>query len=226
MNKKKKYIIGILFLIVCSLLGVQLAKTPQVRELIQIKVVKVKGTDRLTKNDVINIFKDQNWFFLNEDEIENKMKKEFPFIKNIEIQRLFVNEVRLIVLEREPFAILKTKKGKYIIDDEGFILKYYKLESNKNYPVIIYKNSKINPKQIQALMRIYNKVSTLYKQPKKFIVDNRKISCITEDDKIFVFDFINYKDSLEKFEIFAKKVDINQYKYIDFSFDSMVVSRR
>ncbi|RUM49773.1 MAG: hypothetical protein DSY47_02960 [Hydrogenothermus sp.] len=225
MKKNKKYIIGLLFLIVCSVLGIQLAKTPQIKKLIQIKVVKVKGTDRLTKEDVSKIFQNQNWFFLNEKEIEEKMKEEFPFIKNIKLQRLFVNEVRLLVLEREPFAVLKTNKGKYIIDDEGFVLKYYKLE-NEKYPVVIYKDKKINPEKVSALMDIYTKVSKFYKPPVKFVVNGRKISCITGDDKIFVFDFLNYKKELEKFQVFAKKVNINQYKYMDFSFDSMVVSRR
>jgi len=225
MKKSRKYIIGLLFLIVCSLLGIQLAKTPQVKGLIQIKVVKVKGTDRLTKEDVAKVFQNQNWFFLNEKEIEEQMKKEFPFIKNIKLQRLFVNEIRLLVLEREPFAILKTKNKKYIIDDEGFVLNYYKLE-NKNYPLVIYKDKNINPKKISALMEIYKEISSFYKQPAKFIVSGRKISCITKDDKIFIFDFVNYEKQLEKFKVFAKKININQYKYMDFSFDSMVVSRR
>lgn len=225
MKKNKKYIIGLLFLIVCSVLGIELAKTPQVKKLVQIKVVKVKGTDRLTKEDVSKIFQNQNWFFLNEKEIEEKMKEEFPFIKNIKLQRLFVNEVRLLVLEREPFAVLKTNKGKYIMDDEGFVLKYYKLE-NENYPVVIYKNKKINPEKVSALMDIYTKVFKFYKPPVKFVVNGRKISCITGDNKIFVFDFLNYKKELEKFQVFVKKVNINQYKYMDFSFDSMVVSRR
>lgn len=225
MRKNKKYIVGLLFLIVCSALGIQLAKTPQIKNLIQIKVVKVKGTDKLTKEDVSKIFQNQNWFFLNEKEIEEKMKEEFPFIKNIKLQRLFVNEVRLLVLEREPFAILKTNRGKYVIDDEGFVLKYYKLE-NENYPVVIYKDKKINLEKISALMDIYTKVSKFYKPPVKFIINSRKISCITKDDKIFIFDFLNYKKELEKFQVFAKKMNINQYKYMDFSFDSMVISRR
>ena len=225
MSKKKKYIIGFVFIIVCSILGMQLSKIPQVKDLIEIKVVKVKGTDRLTKEDVAKIFKNQNWFFLDEDKVKKQMKTEHPFIKNVEIQRLFVNEIRLIILEREPFAILKTKKGKYIIDDEGFVLKYYKVK-NKNYPIVIYRDKKINPEKIHALMEISQKITKLYKSPSKFIVENRKISCITQDDKIFIFDFNNYKKELEKFEVFAKKVNIKQYKYMDFSFDSMVVSRR
>jgi cell division protein FtsQ len=224
MFKPKNVLVFFVFLIACGVLGFQLSKIPYIKKFIQINVVKVKGTDRLTKEDVVKIFQNQNWIFLDEKQIEEKIKKQFPFIKQIKIEK-GMNEVKLFVLEREPFAILKTKKGKYIVDDEGFILNYYQVK-NKEYPVIIYKDKIINPKKVHGLMEISKIISKLYKPPIKFVVNSRKITCITENDKIFVFDFFNYKKELEKFKVFAKKVDINKYKYLDFSFDSMVVSRK
>jgi len=62
------------WLILCALLGYYAPTLPIVKDIAGIKKVKVIGTDKLSENDLKNIFKTENWIFISEDRLKEKLK--------------------------------------------------------------------------------------------------------------------------------------------------------
>jgi len=73
-----------------------------------------------------------------------------------EINRLFVGNIDLIVLERQPFAYLYYKKKRYVIDDEGVKLDpaYYKINKEQKLPVLIYNDKTIDKNKLKKVKLI------------------------------------------------------------------------
>ncbi|WP_293446571.1 FtsQ-type POTRA domain-containing protein [Persephonella sp.] len=226
MNKKVKIITVSFWIFLCALFGLFSPTIPFVKEIFEIKKVNVKGTDKFSETDIRSIFEKQNWFFMDEEEIKNQLKK-FNFVKKVQINRLFVGNVDLIILERQPFAYLYYKKNRYIIDDEGVKLdpKYYKINNKQKLPVLIYNDKTIDKNKLKKVRLIKEGFKDLL-DIRKFYIYKSQIACVTRDGKNIVFSIEDLDKSIKRAKTFIKKVGINQFSYLNFSFESMVVVRR
>jgi cell division protein FtsQ len=224
--KKIKYFLVFLWLFVCSIFGYFAPTIPVVKKIVEIKEVNVYGTDKLKKEDLKKIFSSQNWFFLKTDKIEKELKS-YPFVKDVYIERLFVGKVNLKILERKPFAVLKFKNKKYIIDNDGIILnrEFYNKKEIKNLKVyVVLNDKKFNKERLKEIYKIYNTFNKL--KIKKYIVNMSQITCVLDDNKVLVFSTEDLDKSIRRAMVFLKKKDINKFSYLNFSFDSIVVARR
>ncbi len=225
MNKKIKIIIASFWIILCALFGLFSPTIPFVKEIFEIRKVNVKGTDKFSEKDIRKIFEKQNWFFMDKDEIKKQLKR-FNFVKKVEINRLFVGNIDLIVLERQPFAYLYYKKNRYVIDDEGVKLDpaYYKIKKQK-LPVLIYNDKTIDKNKLKKVRLIKESFKDLL-DIRKFYIYKSQIACVTKDGKNIVFSIEDLDKSIHRAKIFIKKEGIKQFSYLNFSFESMVVVRR
>lgn len=65
--------------------------------------------------------------------IENKIKK-LPYIKDVKVEFLPFQKVRIKAVEREPIAIVTKDENNYLLDIEGFVLEEYNSDiSNKEF---------------------------------------------------------------------------------------------
>ena len=226
MSKKTKIALAAFWIILCAAFGIFSPTLPYVKEFFEIKQVNVKGTDKFTKEDIKKIFEKENWFFIDKDKIKKELKKD-NFVKEVAINRLFVGNVDLIVLERKPFAIISYKKKQYLIDEDGVRLdpKYYGKKYTKNLPVIVYNDKTIKKEKLQKVDLIKEEFQNLL-NIKRFYVYKSQIACKTSDNKIVVFSTKDLEKSIERAKTFIKKVGISDFSYLNFSFESMVVVRR
>jgi len=224
MSKRTKIILAAFWISLCALLGLFSPTIPFVKELFEIKTVNVKGTDKFTEKDIRRIFEKENWFFLDKDRIKQELKK-FNFVKDVEINRLFVGNLDLIVLERKPFAYMYYRRKKYLIDEEGTALdpKYYKVD--KKLPVLIYNDKTVDKNKLKKVSLIKESFKDLL-DIKKFYINKSQIACLTSDNRNIVFSIEDLDKSIQRAKIFIKKVGIKKFKYLNFSFESMVVVRR
>ncbi len=225
LDKKIKIIIFSAWLMFCAIFGYFAPTIPVVRDFFAIKKVNVIGTDKFTKEDIEKIFSRENWFFLDTDRIKKQLKT-YNFVKEVEINRYFVGNIDLTILERKPFAFLIYKGKKILIDEDGKELskKYFNAKSYKNLPVIIYNDKSLVNDKFPKVKKIFETLKNL--RFKKYVITNSQIVCISEGEKMLVFNILDLEESLEKAKFFISKMGIKDFKYIDFSFDSMVVTRR
>ncbi len=225
MNKGKKIIITSLWILICASFGYFLPKIPFLKKLVEIKVVQVVGTDQLKKEDLVELFSNQNWFFVDEEDIKNKLLTKYKNIKDIDIKRLFIGKINLYVIERQPIAVIFHNKKKYVIDKEGVILTGKFDDKNLTKIYIYSKNESINSDLLHKIIDLKYKISKEF-QIKKIILKNNEISFTTADDKILVFGLKSVYSQIKKMEKFIRKINIANYNYLNFSFDSMIIARR
>jgi cell division septal protein FtsQ len=105
-------------------LGWQAYRTVTQAELFQISGVDVKGVRRLDEADIKNIvgvFTGRN-IFRADLTAAVKTAKANPWVKTARIQRSLPNRISMVITEREPYAILDTGKGRFLMDDEAVII--------------------------------------------------------------------------------------------------------
>ncbi len=224
-KKKVKILLFSAWIFFCAVFGYFAPTLPVVKDFFAIKKVNVIGTDKFTKKDIENIFSKENWFFLNTDRIKKELKK-YNFVKEVKIDRYFVGNVDLTVLERKPFAYLVYRGKKIMIDEDGTHLdeRYFPKKKYKNLPIIVYNDISIKNDKFLKVKKIYETLEGF--KVKKYLISKSQISCVLDSGKILVFNIFDLDEGLEKAKIFINKVSLNDFKYIDFSFDSMVVTRR
>ncbi len=223
---KIKILILSVWIFICALFGYFSPTIPVVKEIFSVKKVTVLGTDKFKKEDIKKIFERENWFFLNKEKVKEELLK-YNFVKEVQINRLFVGSVDLVILERRPFAVIYHKGEKKVIDEDGIPidLKYYKNIDISNLPKIIYNDNNIYSEKLRKIKKINENFSKIFKV-KKYIVNKSQISCIIENNKIVVFSTEDLDKSIRRGKIFFKNKDISKFSYINLSFESMIVVRR
>jgi len=206
----------------CALLGYYAPTLPIVKDIAGIKKVKVIGTDKLSENDLKNIFKTENWIFISEDRLKEKLKK-YQFIKDVKILKPKLGEITMMVEEKKPFANIIQGSKVFTVDEEGSI--YETDISNLPNLVNIYYNDsefqKIDILKIKKIMKNFKD----YKLT-KFIIQKSQIAAETSNRKILVFSKDELDDSLNKAKIFLANKNIKNYTYLNFSFDEMVIGKK
>ncbi|ACO04154.1 MAG TPA: hypothetical protein DEP48_06415 [Persephonella sp.] len=214
------------WILICALFGYFSPTIPVVKEIFSVKKVTVLGTDKFKKEDIKRIFEKENWFFLNKEKVREELLK-YNFVKEVQINRLFVGSVDLVILERKPFAVIYHRGKKQVIDEDGIPIdmRYYRDVNISHLPKVIYNDNSIRSEKLRKIKKINENFSKIFKV-KKYIVNKSQISCVLENDKTVVFSTEDLDKSIRRGKIFFKNRDINEFSYINLSFESMIVVRR
>lgn len=221
----KKILFATVWLTICGILGYSLPALPVFKEYLAIKEVRVKGTQKLKEEDLKEILKTENWLFISEDTIAKKMMN-YPFIGAVKIERPYFGVLDIIIKEKIPYGFVKVGQNSYVVDEDGNFIKdlsYFSDEELSNLRYIVSNEENIKD-DIKSIKKIETSLERL--RFKEFVIQNSIITAITEDEKIIVFSKENIEDSLNKLNIFARSQKVDDFSYINLSFDSMVVVRR
>lgn len=222
----KRVILIILWLSLCGAVGYYLPTLPLVKEALAIKEVRIKGTDRLKEDDIKDIFKNENWFFISEDRLANKFQR-YPFIEDIKLYRPMFGVVDITVVERVPYGLLKFNGSTSIIDINGLIIKdpsFYTRQELSNLKSITLEDRKFDKVTLSKIKTLEESLKNI--NFKSFIIQKSSIYATTEDNILFVFSRENIEDSIKKAQIFISKEGLKDYKYINVSFESMVIAKK
>ena len=174
-NKHKKFIFIILFLFLTSYY--LLSKTNNIftnskfdffnQVLINsgftIKNIEILGLNRLDKDSIIKIVRTHNnvnIFKVNIKDIYRKIKKN-TWIKNVSLQIIYPNTIKILLTEKEPIAIWQNRYGNNLITKTGDVILEKNLEDFKVYlPIIIGDNAN---KNIHSILNIFNSNKDFFK---------------------------------------------------------------
>jgi cell division protein FtsQ len=93
-------------------------------ELFQIAGVDVSGARRLNDAElkaILNPFTGQNIFRV-DLEASARLARANPWIREVRIHRSLPNRISMTLVEREPYAILSTKSGRFLMDREATVI--------------------------------------------------------------------------------------------------------
>lgn len=106
-------------------------------ELFQISGVDVKGVQQLTEADlkkIVGAFTGENIFRVDLDAAIRRARAN-PWVESVSIHRSLPNRISLMVTERTPYAHLDIGSGRFLMDDEGFVITRLTKETAAAWPL-------------------------------------------------------------------------------------------
>ena len=121
----------------------------------KIENILITGTRNLSNNyikDIIEIYKDGSIFNIDLSSIYNKIKQN-SWVKEVSIERVLPNIIKIKILENQPIAIWQNKKNNKLITANGDIIFDGNVNDFKNdFPIIKGNKSKENISSILEIL--------------------------------------------------------------------------
>jgi cell division protein FtsQ len=140
-------IITIVLVVTGGLVAGQVYKTLLHAEMFQIAGVDVKGVKHVSEADLrefTGVFTGRNIFSADLAASVRRARAN-PWVKDVRIYRRLPNRISMVVTERVAYALLDTGAGKYVMDDEGFVIDRIPAENVATWqlPVVALKGYRI-----------------------------------------------------------------------------------
>ncbi len=123
----------------------------------KIENVLITGTRNLSNNyikDTVEIYNDGSIFNIELSSIYNKIKQN-SWVKEVSIERILPNIIKIKILENQPIAIWQNKKNNKLITANGDIIYDGNVNDFKNdFPIIKGNKSKENISSILKILEI------------------------------------------------------------------------
>lgn len=176
---------------------------------LKVKEVMIFGNDKVTETEVYDltgISDGDNIYDLDLVDIKAELEKH-PWVKNVVIERVIPSKINIFIEERAAKAIYETRKGRYLIDDQGNLLE--KIEddmqtqgylavlgdgANKEYMNILDK--------LYSVEAIYNEVSMLQ------FMGKRRWNIVLKNGSLIKLPENNIRKSLEELDVLLKTNNI------------------
>ena len=216
--KKKSIFVWLFLFITLTTFYFDFNKTSFVEsfKLKQIEINGVKNADINLINLRLEYFKDQNVFFLKQEEIANAIIN-LDFINKVGIKKIYPNKIKLQIEEYKIIAIIIDDLKKYVLGEAGNIIKKY-TNNFDALPIVYGQNTSSHFPEFYRFLKEIN-FKTEEVEQFKFFETNRwdvflksgKLIKLPEDkDKmrksIKKFISINKDDEFSKFKIFDFRV--------------------
>lgn len=226
-------------LILVSFCGFQLIAYIKQSDYFNVKEINISETHFLSEKYIVKLISvapGMNIFKIDIEKISKTLVNE-PSIKKIKVERRLPKTININIQERMPFAVLISTE-KYLLDDDGFIVKKIDFKKDtKGYPLIKgIKKIKYNIgdrvaserflKGLEVLKNLAN--SGLYDLRDIFFVDMsdmRRISIKMTNGTRLNLDANNIENEVSRLKTISKllKKDKRRIEYVDLSFRKKVV---
>lgn len=99
--------------------------------------IEVRGLSQDMAIKGIGTYKNKNLFFLSGRDIEEKIRMENPYVKEVAVKRVFPHTLYISLTLASPIAVFNGGNGYFYLSEEGRIL-YKKRKMDESFPMIRY----------------------------------------------------------------------------------------
>ncbi len=187
-----------------------------------IKIEKItiennKILDDQTIKKKISFLYQENLFFLNNKKIISKLQ-ELDFIDSIEIKKIYPNQIKVKIFEKQLIAIIQNKKEKNYYTNKGLI-NYKKLNGFEDLPVVFGDN-----KSFEIFYNDLEKIDFPISDIKKFyLFESKRWDIITLENQIIKLPIKNYDLSLKNFIKLKNQTNFRKYKTFDYRIKDQLI---
>ena len=190
----------------------------------KIKEIEINGIENADIN-LLNIrlekFKYNNFFMVSRNQMADSII-DIDFINNVLIKKIYPDKVEIKIKEHKIIGIILKDKKKYILSEEGIIIKKYN-KKFESLPIIYGKDAQnYFPQFYKFLKEInfnINEIKSLkYFDTKRwdiFLINDRLIKLPSNKDET--------KKSLNKFIAINKDNKFNKFKIFDFRVKNQLI---
>jgi len=187
-----------------------------------IKIEKItiennKILDDQTIKKKISFLYEENLFFLNNKKIISKLQ-ELDLIDSIEIKKIYPNQIKVKIFEKQILAIIQNKKEKNYYTNKGLI-NYKKLNGFEDLPVVFGDN-----KSFEIFYNNLVKIDFPISDIKKFyLFESKRWDIITLENQIIKLPIKNYDLSLKNFIKLKNQTNFRKYKTFDYRIKDQLI---
>tara|TARA_B100000579_G_scaffold376036_1_gene341224 strand:+ start:1613 stop:2272 length:660 start_codon:yes stop_codon:yes gene_type:complete len=188
---------------------------------LSIKKIHIEGNSTLNSDEIVkklNFLYRENLFFLNTGKIEKILKNE-NFIESFSIKKVYLNTLKIIIVEKEPVAILQNKKKKFYISNKGDFINFRDIERYKDLPIVFG-----NGKFFYSLYRDLKDIKFPLETIKSFyFFESGRWDLVMHDDKLIKLPIKDYLISLKNYMKSKKNNEFNNYKIFDYRIKDQLI---
>jgi len=191
--------------------------------------IQSKDVEVLVDSNVVG----KHIFFLDKEEIVQKIKNNFLAAKTVSLVRKYPSKIEIYLEERVPVAILENSysEADYLVDSEGFILGPVR-ENFGEYPSVIYEGEVIvgqfvDKKIVPVYLDLIESVNSKEMQVSSMSINQRYSHIFLKGSaEVLIGNDKNLSDSLEIVKSILQKLTLEgkKTKEIDLRYEKVIVS--
>ena len=188
---------------------------------LSIKKIHIEGNSTLNSDEIVkklNFLYRENLFFLNTGKIEKILKNE-NFIESFSIKKVYLNTLKIIIVEKEPVAILQNKKKKFYISNKGDFIDFQDIDRYRDLPTV-FGNGKFFYSLYQDLQNIKFPLETI---KSFYFFESGRWDLVMYDDKMIKLPIKDYLVSLKNYMESRNNSNFNNYKIFDYRIKDQLI---
>ena len=188
-----------------------------------IKIIKIDGVVNSDEEEIrekFNIFKGKNLFFLNRRQLK-ETAKEFQFIKEVKIKKIYPNRIEIKISEFIPLGYLVKKNKKLLLLEGGGLIENYPVNNLKNLPLIVGNGSEKYFYSFYNSLKVLNFEINLIKEFNFFRINRWDI--LLKDGKTIKLPNQNYENAIKKFLSIYKDNSFKDFSIFDFRIEGQLI---
>ena len=220
-SKKKIYFYLLILLLLSSTFNVNVIL--KLKKLNLVNIIDIVGLNKkeitiLEKN--LEIFKKRNIFFINKDEIDQRLNKN-SFLESYTIIKILPSKLLIKVKKTEFVGITFFEGEKYYIGKNGKLTNISLVEKQLDLPQV-FGNFKVN--ELLKLHTILNSNSFNFSKIKKYyFYKNNRWDIKYDDNTIIMLPSYNLEKSLKNYKLFIKTNKIMPGQIIDLRMNNKII---
>tara|TARA_Y100000741_G_C18215783_1_gene543701 strand:- start:495 stop:1166 length:672 start_codon:yes stop_codon:yes gene_type:complete len=184
----------------------------------KISILGLEENDKLLLKDSLNLLQNDNIFFLNKNEIANKINAN-PTVENFSVFKIYPSSLSLKIDKTIFLAQIKSDSNNLILGSNGKLIQIDEIE--KNLPYIF---GDFNIKNFFELKKAIDETNFDYGKIKNlFFYKSGRWDIETNDGLIIKLPKLNLKDSLDFFQNFLSNNPDNQIKKVDLRQNNLLI---
>ena len=166
----------------------------------------------------LNFLYKENLFFFKTKNIAENLKNE-TLIKSFSIKKIYPNTLKLIIVEKNPIAILQNKKKKFYISDQGNLINFIEIKAYSNLPIVFGNGRKFYSlyKDIQSTNFPIEMIKSFY------FFESGRWDLILKDDKVIKLPINDQQSSLKNFVLSKSNSNLEKYEIFDYRIKDQLI---
>ena len=186
-----------------------------------IQKIEIEANSILNSDEIVqklNFLYTENLFFLNLKDIEKNLKNE-SFIESFSVKKIYLNTLKIRIVEKNPIAILQNKKKKFYISDKGDFIDFRDIERYRDLPTVFG-----NGKFFYSLYQDLEYIKFPLEDVKSFyFFESGRWDLLMYDNKQIKLPIKDYLISLKNYMESKSNSNFNNYKIFDYRIKDQLI---
>ena len=186
----------------------------------EIELTGIKNSDENKIKKKLDEFKGKNIILISTKKLKETIK-DFDFIREIKIKKIYPEKIKVEINELKPLAIFMNDNQRYLLLEAGKIIEYKEVSDRDSLTLVYGKGAEKNFYILHASLEELGFNKELIKKFDYFDINRWDI--VLKDDKIIKLPVDGYEESLKRFLSIYKKENFSNFQVFDFRIKGQLI---